>query len=1519
MVRTQGSGGGIAAPLNRSSKMIIEFQCMTGSSSEPARIQSQPDDALSAVQSIPPTSWPNSVFTCCWLRSLRGHPVANAASPPLEKKRKVQVKNAPLVPPKTPTAPIQDGNGQGRSKKRQISQNRSSTGNDAGDEPASCSDCHPGVLPPLQKPFMGDIRGCHWNAQALFTVNPVRESSKQGYANQLFNDKDFIGLVETHSNEGKVAAANLRRDCVTLWSHGTDAQAGISLWIKKEFLKNFNPITDDNWTTVVQGRVAKLALDGPNGALDIFVAYMTSGSDQTAKLERKQQIGLIKDHMRDKSEALTVLAGDFNFVSNKDDRISKSDGNSSGDRDKEESELFNRIFVDQHRLFELEQDNFTHACSQARSKIDRAYMNYSLCEQLDRNIECYVHPSTALSHHRALSFSKQACRRESKGRPAISSAVYRNPDFKRMVLIELNKLIEEDTVEYSAVRKLVLTKRAMHTVSEALTKRMELQKAESASEKVEWIMKFIRAAEKQSMKKMARCCVACPDILEFCHPDDPEARLREGFEKLKEKVITLARGEIMEDMEEVQKTECPQQQQRQKECVLKKLKKLIPGSSAELSAIQREDGSVTNEPAEMAEALRSHWQRVFKRKWMDRGILQEWFEDLQMSRGDEKEFRDGGGETSDDSEPEIETTQEDSPSPNDAPLTRTRTRKYKLSSDFADWKVRKKDIKKAIQCSNNSCPGPDAIPFGAWRAMGDIGIDILWEVYEVTEDEAAEAIFVAAYADEAETGQHNFNMSSLVCLPKEPTGEDPVKGAYYKPQSTRPLSIVDCDNRLVASAMRIRWEKQLRYFIRDRQQGFLKQRSMMRNLLEVDTAMLCSALASEKSATIFLDFEAAFPSITQEYTFEVLKNCGVPQQAMNSFKFCYQQSRCRIAMKGDTFEGFALEAGVRQGCPLSPLVYALVAEVLLDRLEQQVEGIFVRAYADDTALIVQDLEAATPKLENLFQEFECISGLRLNLTKSIIVPHNSLGESKNRRTFGCYATRWGQMQVAYKAKYLGYIMGPKKGDDSWNKPVEKLRKRTSLWQDLPAGLFWNCRIYNTFLHPILMFIAQLERPPKFAEDAAAAAMHKMAKGPGNWCCKEDLWNLKENFGQSASFHCLPWSCQAAKTRLVLKDRGISSLREFLADYDTIQKHWGNSEVIVSNFYAEWRSRSFIITLKENMDFVEKNIGSEEDVRQSRPHGGMQREDDKSWLKEVQKTYYQCIQALHIEDPIRRIRKKLERFVLDDARMHLYIPGSIKQRTPAWQARRTHCNLRSLKEIAPPRVQSAVFSTIWNRWTTERRMHQTSRHRCLLCRKGDTSDSIEHYAKCAFTRRLYATKLNMEPALFANMHAWTLCSPYIRSEEQLLGVGIAIYAVYTTTNRLRCHNQTHQLSQEDRYQMLAQSAKEAVKGHSRASCSLLQRWVNGYEDTLLSFGHDVWDAITFKKIKCVSNRRRSSKRHLYRWDDRESAVSSLQENPRKRRCLGKREGTAAGDGSADRADNDCPRFIGGNWLSISEVC
>ena len=59
---------------------------------------------------------------------------------------------------------------------------------------------------------------------------------------------------------------------------------------------------------------------------------------------------------------------------------------------------------------------------------------------------------------------------------------------------------------------------------------------------------FIRAAEKVNLHQMMRSAPACPSIAEFVHPQDPEARSKPGFWKLKEEVVAISRQAITKEV-----------------------------------------------------------------------------------------------------------------------------------------------------------------------------------------------------------------------------------------------------------------------------------------------------------------------------------------------------------------------------------------------------------------------------------------------------------------------------------------------------------------------------------------------------------------------------------------------------------------------------------------------------------------------------------------------------------------------------------------------------------------------------------------------------------------------------------------------------------------------------------------------------------------------------------------------------------------------------------------------------------
>ena len=97
---------------------------------------------------------------------------------------------------------------------------------------------------------------------------------------------------------------------------------------------------------------------------------------------------------------------------------------------------------------------------------------------------------------------------------------------------------------------------------------------------------------------------------------------------------------------------------------------------------------------------------------------------------------------------------------------------------------------------------------------------------------------------------------------------------------------------------------------------------------------------------------------------------------------CYKQWSC--------FSFFQLSCGLRQGCPLSPLLYIICSEILncMIRKDNNVKGIrvadvdiLISAYADDTTIYVQDVDSLKHVIR-ILKTFYDWSGLRINFDKS---------------------------------------------------------------------------------------------------------------------------------------------------------------------------------------------------------------------------------------------------------------------------------------------------------------------------------------------------------------------------------------------------------------------------------------------------------------------------------------------------------------------------------------------------------
>ena len=141
---------------------------------------------------------------------------------------------------------------------------------------------------------------------------------------------------------------------------------------------------------------------------------------------------------------------------------------------------------------------------------------------------------------------------------------------------------------------------------------------------------------------------------------------------------------------------------------------------------------------------------------------------------------------------------------------------------------------------------------------------------------------------------------------------------------------------------------------------------------------------------IFLDFRKAFDTIEWPYLKAALQMFNFGPDILNWFQIIYNQVSSCVLHNSHASEFFLLERGVRQGCPLSGLLFVIGIELFARAVKSDpnIKGINVgqkeikiTQYADDTTVLVRDCDSV-PRLLKLLEEFKKVSGLQINTSKT---------------------------------------------------------------------------------------------------------------------------------------------------------------------------------------------------------------------------------------------------------------------------------------------------------------------------------------------------------------------------------------------------------------------------------------------------------------------------------------------------------------------------------------------------------
>ena len=116
---------------------------------------------------------------------------------------------------------------------------------------------------------------------------------------------------------------------------------------------------------------------------------------------------------------------------------------------------------------------------------------------------------------------------------------------------------------------------------------------------------------------------------------------------------------------------------------------------------------------------------------------------------------------------------------------------------------------------------------------------------------------------------------------------------------------------------------------------------------------------------------------------KTLTKAGIEGTYLNIVKAIYDKCTTNIILNGEKLKAFWLRSGTRQGCPLLPLLFNIVLEILAMaiREEKEIKGIQIRKkevklslFADGMILYIENPKDATRKLLELINEFGKVAG-----------------------------------------------------------------------------------------------------------------------------------------------------------------------------------------------------------------------------------------------------------------------------------------------------------------------------------------------------------------------------------------------------------------------------------------------------------------------------------------------------------------------------------------------------------------
>uniref|UniRef100_A0A803J4H2 Reverse transcriptase domain-containing protein n=1 Tax=Xenopus tropicalis TaxID=8364 RepID=A0A803J4H2_XENTR len=376
------------------------------------------------------------------------------------------------------------------------------------------------------------------------------------------------------------------------------------------------------------------------------------------------------------------------------------------------------------------------------------------------------------------------------------------------------------------------------------------------------------------------------------------------------------------------------------------------------------------------------------------------------------------------------------------------------------------EVKAAIDClAKKKAPGPDGLTA---------------EFYKKFKDQLA-PVLVEVFRDCLEGGilPPSMRESSLILLSK---GKDP-----QRVENWRPIALLNTDRKLLARILFTRLILFSGTLLSPVQSCTVKGRSIFEAILTIREALELCKVQNIGCYFLSLDQAKAFDRVDHEYLWAVLAKYGIPGTFIRWLSALYKGAVSFPLINGWRGENFEVGAGVRQGCPLSPLLYVFAIDPFLRRLQAGgIKGLSVPcsqplrsvAYADDVTVAVSCPEDVGVLSETI-RSYSEASGSLVNMDK--FQAFWSLNEEPAfpLREFSVAPTQ---------IRILGIKFG--KGDDcrqNWEEKLDAGNAKVQRWKQWRLSYSERVKLVKTYLVPIFLFVSYVYPLP----EALYARIHSL--------------------------------------------------------------------------------------------------------------------------------------------------------------------------------------------------------------------------------------------------------------------------------------------------------------------------------------------------------------------------------------------------------------------------------------------